>query len=136
MINNETPHTRRFWESVGGTLMEEFKAVKSSMVQSKTVQSNRWIDGVIILGGPMRILERSEHRKQNLKGKDLIVVQTKNKRLGMTLVGQALVSRELMRAFRPRTIVSVALCKWDDAALRPVAEKYGIEVVCFGDAAS
>ena len=136
MVNNETPHTRRYWESVGGTLMEEFKVVKSSSVQSKIVQTNRWIDGVIILGGPKEILDPAKHAEQNLEGRDLIVVQTKNKRLGMSVLGQALISRELMRAFSPRTIMSVALCKWDDAALRPVAEKFGIEVVCFGDAAS
>ena len=54
----------------------------------------------------------------------------------MYLLGQALFSRELMRVFNPRTVMSVAVCEWDDAALRPLAEKYGIEVVCYGDSAT
>ena len=28
----------------------------------------------------------------------------------------------------------VAICERDDAVLRPLAEKYGIEIVCYGDA--
>ena len=51
----------------------------------------------------------------------------------MYLIGQALFSRELMRAFQPRTVMSVAVCQRDDAVLRPLAEKYGIEIVCYGD---
>ena len=131
MSKNETPLTRRYWKSVGGTLMEEFRAVKWT-----DDQGYRDLDGVIILGEPTRILKRSEHRKQNLEGKDLIVVQTKTRRLGMAVLGQALFSRELMRAFNPRTVMSVAICGRDDAALRPLAEKYGIEVVVYGKSTS
>ena len=92
------------------------------------------MDGVIVLGGPSRILDRSEHSMVDLRGKDIVVVQTKAGRLGMYLLGQALFSRELMRAFAPRTVMSVAVCQRDDATLRPLAEKYGIEVVCYDDA--
>ncbi|MCY4114104.1 MAG: hypothetical protein OXG33_09240 [Chloroflexi bacterium] len=94
------------------------------------------MDGVIILGGPKRILDRAEHAEQDLRDKDIVVVQTKTGRLGMYLLGQALFSRELMRAFRPRTVMSVAVCEWNDAVLGPLAEKYGVEVVCYGDSAS
>ncbi len=110
--------------------MEEFRAVQGS-----PDQGHRDLDGVIILGGPKLILDRAEHAK-DLEEKDIIVVQTKTGRLGMYLLGQALFSRELMRAFNPRTVMSVAVCEWDDAALRPLAEKYGIEVVCYGDSAT
>ena len=129
MSKLETPLTRRFWRSVGGTLMEEFHAVKRSAAQQQ-----RFLDGVIVLGEPNRILEKTEHSKMDLRGKDIVVVQTKAGRLGMYLLGQALFSRELMRAFAPRTIMSVAVCQRDDAVLRPLAEKYGIEVVCYDDA--
>lgn len=108
--------------------MEEFRAVKRSADQEQ-----RFLDGVIVLGGPNRILDRVDHAKQDLWGKDIIVVQTKTGRVGMYLLGQALFSRELMRAFQPRTVMSVAVCQQDDAALRPLAEKYGIEIVCDGD---
>ena len=111
--------------------MEEFRAVRGS-----AAQGHRDLDGVIVLGGPKRILNRPEHAKQDLRDKDIIVVQTKTGRIGMDLLGQALFSRELMRAFRPRTIMSVAVCEWDDAALRPLAAKYGVEIVCYGNSAS
>lgn len=129
MSKLETPLTRRYWESVGGTLMEEFRAVRRSAVQEQ-----RFLDAVIVLGGPKRILDRAEHSEMDLRGKDIVVVQTKAGRLGMYLLGQALFSRELMRAFAPRTVMSVAVCEQDDAALRPLAEKYGVEIVCYGDA--
>ena len=128
MSKLETPLTRRYWESVGGTLMEEFRAVRRS-----SAQEQRFLDGVIVLGGPKCILDRAEH-EQDLRGKNIIVVQTKAGRLGMYLLGQALFSRELMRAFQPRTVMAVAICERDDAVLRPLAEKYGIEIVCYGDA--
>ena len=131
MSKLETPLTRRYWRSVGGTLMEEFRAVRASATQGR-----RDLDGVIILGGPSRILDRAEHSTVDLRGKDIVVVQTKAGRLGMYLLGQALFSGELMRAFAPRTIVSVAVCQRDDAVLRPIAEKYGIEVVCYDDTLS
>ncbi len=111
--------------------MEEFRAVRGS-----AAQGHRDLDGVIIPAGPKLILDRAEHATQDLKDKDIIVVQTKTGRLGMYLLGQALFSRELMRVFNPRTVMSVAVCEWDDAALRPLAEKYGIEVVCYGDSAT
>ena len=129
MSKLETPLTRRYWRSVGGTLMEEFRAVRASALQGR-----RDLDGVIVLGEPSRILDRSEHSKMDLRGKDIVVVQTKAGRLGMYLLGQALFSRELMTAFHPRTVVSVAVCQRDDAVLRPLAEKYGVVVVCYEQA--
>jgi hypothetical protein len=45
-------------------------------------------------------------------------------------LGQALFSRELIKdRFAPKSIRTVALCAADDAALRPLAERFGIEVV-------
>ena len=41
-----------------------------------------------------------------------------------------------MRAFGPRTVMSVAVCEQDGATLRPLAEKYGVEIVCYEKAAS
>ena len=103
--------------------MEEFRAVP----EAKT-HGHRDLDGVIVLGGRKRILPRAENKDQDLRGKDVIVVQTKTGRLGMYLLGQALFSMELMRPFEPRSIRSVAVCQRDDDILRPLAEKYGIEI--------
>jgi hypothetical protein len=57
-------------------------------------------------------------------------VQAQAHRLGMYLMGQALFSRVLIEErFAPRSVRTVALCAIDDAVLRPIAERYGIEVV-------
>jgi hypothetical protein len=61
-------------------------------------------------------------------GRDIIVVQVKRPRLGMSLMEQALFSRELMKPFMPASIRTVALCGRDDSVMRPLAERYGIEV--------
>jgi hypothetical protein len=76
-----------------------------------------------------------EHRNASgehvsLDGHDLIIVQAKAHRLGMYLMGQALFSRVLIkRRFKPRFVRTVALCAIDDLVLRPIAERYGIQVV-------
>mgnify|MGYP001250824365 FL=1 len=44
MSKLETPLTRTYWKSVGGTLVEEFPAVGKSLTNSR-----RLMDGVIIL---------------------------------------------------------------------------------------
>ena len=128
MSKLETPLTRRYWRSVGGTLMEEFRTVNASGVQGR-----RDLDGVIVLGEPNRILDRAELQAGSA-GQGHSRHSTKAGRLGMYLVGQALFSRELIRAFHPRTVMSVAICQRDDAVLRPLAEKYGIEIVSYDNA--
>ena len=91
----------------------------------------RLIDAVIIVDGDHRIAgSRLEQSRVSLHGHDLIIVQTKADRLGMYLLGQALFSRLLIeRRSAPRSVRSVALCAADDAVLRPLAERFGIEVV-------
>lgn len=114
--------TRWYWQQVGGTLIEEFVAVR----RSETC-GNRVLDGVIIQGEEFRIAQQSEVL---IEGKDIIVIQTKASRLGMYLMGQTLFSAELMQRFNPRSIKSIALCSQDDEVLRPLLERHsGIEVV-------
>ena len=123
MSQLETPMTRRYWERVGGTLVEEYLVVPPGRGFGM-----RMVDAVIIVGGDQRIASRAE--SISLRGHDLIVVQTKAHRLGMSLLGQALFSRLLIEdRFAPRSIRAVALCAADDAVLRPIAERFGIEVV-------
>lgn len=125
MSKKETPMTRQYWKTVGGTLIEEFLAVKAG-----PENGTRKLDGVIILGGPSEI-QRTD--AVELAGRDIIVVQTKAARLGMNLLGQAVFSRRLMEAFQPSSIRSVALCTKGDSVLKPFAEEYGIEVVVMPD---
>ena len=108
--------TRWYWQQVGGTLIEEFVAVKGT--------SNcgvRVLDGVIIQDGDFTIVKQSE---VSFEGKDVIVIQTKAGRLGMYLMGQAFFSAQLIRRFNPRSVISVALCSQDDSELRPLFEQY------------
>jgi hypothetical protein len=122
MPTRETPMTRWYWEQVGGTLVEEFCAVKGS-----PTCGTRRLDGVIIKGGEHRIARQSE---VSVEGQDVIVVQTKAARLGMYLMGQVLFSAQLMRPFKPRSVESVALVAQDDGVLRPLLEQYpGMRVV-------
>ena len=122
MSKLEAPMTRWFWQQVGGTLVEEFCAVRRTPSCGQ-----RLLDGVIIKGGECRIARQLE---VSVEGQDVVVVQAKAQRLGMYLMGQALFSAQLMTAFRPRSIESVALVAQDDSVLRPLFERYeGMRVV-------
>jgi hypothetical protein len=122
MSKLETPMTRRYWRQVGGTLIEEFPAVRR-----RKDRGQRLIDGIILPEGEHKIA----HRKDvSLEGKDIIVVQTKWRRFGMYLMGQTFFSVELMKSFNPKSIRSVALCEQYDTVLGPMIEKYpNVEVV-------
>jgi hypothetical protein len=123
MSKRETPMTRRYWERVRGTLLEEYLIVPSSPGVGR-----RMIDAVIIEDGDHRIASRG--KTVSLDGHDIVVVQTKALRLGMYLLGQAFFSRELIKdRFAPRSIRTIALCAIDDAILHPIAERFGVEVV-------
>ena len=79
-------------------------------------QGRRLIDGVVILNGPHLIANLGEAAIEN---REIVVIQTKAYRLGMYLLGQALFSRHLMMAFRPRSVNTVAICTKGDAVLEP-----------------
>ena len=114
--------TRWYWKQVGGTLIEEFHAVRKSPTNAR-----RLIDGVIIHGGETKIAKSPD---VDLSGKDVTVIQAKANRLGMYLMGQAFFSAAIIRKLNPKTIKSVALCKHDDAVMRELLERHdGMEVV-------
>ena len=94
MSKHETPLTRRYWEEVGGTLVEEFPAVFRG-----TGNAQRLLDGLIIQGEPKVIAKATE---VTIKGKNIIVLQTKANRLGMNLMGQAIISKSLWRGLSQR----------------------------------
>ena len=123
MSKRETPLTRKYWESIGGTLIEEFPAVIKGEANSR-----RLLDGVVILGEEHKIAKASE---VEIEGKDIVVIQTKANRLGMYLMGQAFFSKELMKKFNPKSIRTVAICGKDDSVMRELSEEFGIEVVVY-----
>jgi hypothetical protein len=82
-----------------------------------------------VLGEPKSI---SASQNVDITGKDVIVIQTKAKRLGMYLMGQCLFSRDIVVQLGVNSVKSVALCTKDDAVLRPLLEAHeGCEVVVF-----
>jgi hypothetical protein len=114
---------RWYWSQVGGLLLEEFLVVAKSPAQGR-----RLVDGLIVLGEPTRLA--SSGTKFDLRGKDVVVIQAKNQRLGMYLMGQTLFSAQLVKRFEPCSIQSVALCSASDSTLQPLLEAYeGCRVV-------
>ena len=113
-----------YWNQRGGTLIEEFMAVKRGPHHAQ-----RLIDGLILLEGEKCRLPRGE-RRVDIRGKDVVAIQTKNSCLGMTLMGQTLFTLNLLASMQPRSVESIALCSADDARLRPLIESHlGCKVV-------
>ena len=122
MSKRETPLTHWYWRQTGGLLIEEFP-----LVAKGADNSPRRADGLIVLGEPNEI---SAQKDFDVEGRDVIVVQTKARRLGMNLMGQCLFSLALVKQLRPTSAMSVALCTQDDAILRPLLEIHpGCQVV-------
>ena len=125
MSLNETPMTRWYWREIlkKGTLIEEYVAVKRAEDDSN---APRFMDGLVILDGPFEI-SNDVHR--DITDKDVVVIQSKNKRLGMYLMGQALFSRQLILTKGAKIVRSVAVCRKDDKVMRPLLVAHpGIEV--------
>lgn len=126
MSQNETPMTRWYWREIlrKGTLIEEYVAVKRAEDGSN---GSRFMDGLVIMDGPFKISDDVTH---DIAGKDVVVIQSKNKRLGMYLMGQALFSRQLILAKGAKSVRSVAVCRKDDKVTRELLLAHpGIEVV-------
>ena len=125
MSKHETHLTRKYWETIGGTLIEEFPVVTRTKENAQ-----RLLDGVVILGEKTQTLKAHE---VEIQGKDVVVIQTKANRLGMNLLGQAVFSAELMKAHKPKSIKSVAICVLGDSVLESLAHKFNVEVVIYED---
>jgi hypothetical protein len=108
--------TQWYWQRVGGLLIEKYPVVIHG-----SHHGQRRIDGLIIRDEP---LGRIVGLRMDIADRDVIVVQTKARRLGMSLMGQALFSLHLVKALGPRSVISVALCTADDDMLRPLLESH------------
>lgn len=123
MSLHETWRTEMYWNTLGGLLIEEFVAVDGNSEQGR-----RPIDGIIVLGEKKAI-----HcgNKFDLKGKDVIVIQTKKGRIGMNLLGQAYFSKLLIKKHSPRSIKTVAICGRNDKVMAEFAEEHDVEVIVY-----
>lgn len=123
MSLHETWRTEMYWNTLGGLLIEEFVAVDGNSEQGR-----RPIDGIIVLGEKKAI-----HcgNKFDLKGKDVIVIQTKKGRIGMNLLGQAYFSKLLIKKHSPRSIKTVAICGRNDKVMAEFAEEHEVEVIVY-----
>lgn len=125
MSKHETPMTRWYWQHVlkQGTLIEEYVAVDKAGDDSN---ARRLMDGLVIMSGPFEI---SDDVHQNITDKDVVIIQSKNKRLGMSLMGQTLFSRGLILKKKPKSVRSVALCREDDKEMHALLLAHpGMEV--------
>ena len=123
MSKHESWRTRHYWQRIGGLLIEEFLVVPQSR---KEGIARRLIDGVIVLG------EETDCRVGgdfDIRGRDIICVQTKSNRSGMYLMGQAYFSRLLLEAFEPSSIKTVAICGSNDPVMARLCQAHEIEVI-------
>jgi hypothetical protein len=116
MSKHETPMTEWYWRRVGGLLIEEYPVVARGVNHGV-----RRLDGLIISDAPTG---RVYGERVDISGRDVVVVQAKARRLGMPLMGQTLFSLQLVKALGPASAIAVALCKADDAVLRPLLEAH------------
>lgn len=126
MSLHESPLLRRYWQQVGGVLVEEFPAVRAAADRAP-----RYIDGIIIHCTETRV---ARPRDVTIRGAHITIVQVKRGRLGMYLMGQALFSIDLVLPFGPASWRSIALCEKTDAVLQPLFERHAnCHVVVIGD---
>lgn len=125
MSLHETWRTRKYWETVGGLLIEEFIAVDGTREQGR-----RPVDGLIVLGEKKEIYNGN---KYDITGKDVIVIQTKRGRIGMYLLGQAYFSKFLIEKHNPRSVRSVAICGKTDNVMQELALQHDIEIVVISE---
>jgi hypothetical protein len=122
MSKLERPLIEKYWQRVGGTIVFEFPMVRGSATCGK-----RHSDALILPNAETKIANAQD---VSLEGEDIIIIQAKDTRLGMYLMGQAVFSIELMRPFNPKSIRSIAICTKDCSVLRPLLDKYPeVEVV-------
>lgn len=125
MSKHETWRTQKYWEQIGGLLIEEFEAVSGTNTHGR-----RTIDGLIVLNEDKGIHLGNTY---NIEGKDVVAIQTKSGRIGMYLLGQAYFSKFLIERHKPRSIKCLAICGKTDAIMEELAKKHNVEIVIIND---
>lgn len=127
MSKHETAMTEGFWQSQAkGTYLAEYV-----LVRRDAECSIRLADAVIL---PDEAHCRG--RKQDypsLAGRNVIVVQTKPRRMGMYLMGQALFSSRLVMRQGALSVRSILLCHKSDSVLLPFLQPFSEVEVWLSD---
>ena len=114
MSKHETKMTRWYAQAhyPKGFLMEEHLAQAQGKKSAK-----RLLDGVIVFRKPFV-------KRKLIKGERVVVIQSKNRRLGMGLIGQVIVSRDLLKNKGFKVIESVGVCAEMDNVMQRLLRKY------------
>ena len=95
-----------------GFLMEEYLALPQGKKNGK-----RLMDGVIVFRKPFV-------KRKLIKGELVVVIQSKNRRLGMGLIGQVIVSRDLIERLGVTVMKSVGVCTEMDTVMLRMLRKH------------
>jgi hypothetical protein len=114
MSKHETKMTQWYAEKryPKGYLIEEFMALEAGPKNGR-----RLIDGVIIFTKPYV-------KRKLIKGERVVVIQSKNRRLGMGLIGQVIVSRDLVERLGADVIKSIGVCTEIDTVMHKMLRKH------------
>ena len=114
MSKHETKMTRWYAQTryPKGYLMEEYLALPQGKTNGK-----RLMDGVIVFRKPFV-------KRKLTKGERVVVVQSKHRRLGMGLIGQVIVSRDLLLSKGYDVIKSVGVCTEMDTVMHKMLRKH------------
>ena len=93
--------------------MEEFLALKR---KGDDIRLRR-MDGVIVFRKPYV-------KRKLIKGERVVVIQSKNRRLGMGLIGQVIVSRDLVERLGVTVVKSVGVCTEMDTVMHKMLRKH------------
>ena len=95
-----------------GFLMEEYLALPQGKTNGK-----RLMDGVIVFRKPFV-------KRKLIKGERVVVIQSKHRRLGMGLIGQVIVSRDLVERLGVKVMKSVGVCTEMDTVMHRMLRKH------------
>lgn len=126
MSKSPNRRIRKYWEKVGGLLIEDYQ-----IKPKKKNTTRRVIDAIIVLGEEHRIWTEGSY---NFTGKDIIIVQLKKEHQGMQFLGRAFSSRENMMLHQPRTLRTVAICHKHDAEMYRLCQEFAIEMEVISEA--
>jgi len=114
MSKHETKMTKWYAKTryPKGFLMEEYLALPLGKKNGK-----RLMDGVIVFRKPFM-------KRKLIKGERVVVIQSKNRRLGMGLIGQVIVSRDLVERSGANVIKSVGVCTEIDTVMHKMLRKH------------
>ena len=93
-------------------LMEEYLALPQGKKNGK-----RLMDGVIVFRKPFM-------KRKLIGGERVVVIQSKNRKLGMGLIGQVIVSRDLVERLGVTVKKSVGVCTEMDNVMHKMLRKH------------